>query len=297
MKRFLIGHFGVYDVNKQQRDFREDFYGVEACMLNDNKEIDRLIEASRSDDFNICVHFPLRSNKWRLRDPQYMSNDIANKNSSYDYIDNELTFMFGKFKPHYVLFHYPKPVILDSQINWSNWRFADETEYAYDDKYTYDDFAKHSEQFFQYISKKAAEFDFIPVLEFDALNKYVCDNDALISLLKKYPNVKVCLDIARLHLQHSIDSNFNPYEILDKYAEFTEVVHVSNGRLSDNFSNNHYPALPELKSVDGWADVEKYFRIINSHNNSYKVLFEHRSEKITDEQLENCYEWINELIK
>ncbi|KYH30425.1 hypothetical protein CLTEP_26770 [Clostridium tepidiprofundi DSM 19306] len=75
MKQFLIGQFGEFDEIKQHRDFRKEFYGVKACFMKNETELDKLITCSKKDNFKICVHFPLRSGKWRLRDPQYLSKD------------------------------------------------------------------------------------------------------------------------------------------------------------------------------------------------------------------------------
>lgn len=297
MKRFLIGQFRIFNDEKHKRDFRDNFYGVEACMMDNEEDIDKLFDMSNEQDFKICVHFPLRSKRWRLRDPQFMSMNGSHKKSSYDYMEEELEYINSKLEPGYILFHYPKPVILDTRVDWTHWRFADETEYDYDDNYTYDEFMKQTEELLEYLSKKSNELGFVPVLEFDALNKYVYDNDTFIQLLDKYPKVRICLDIARLHLQDSIDHYFDAYDITKKYAKYTEVVHLSNGRLIDNKDNNHYPALPELNLNDGWADVEKYLDLINNENSSYKILFEHRSDKISDTQLESCYRWIDQLTK
>ena len=60
--------------------------------------------------------------------------------------------------------------------------------------------------------------------------------------------------------------------------------------------NNHYPALRTLKIEDGWADIGAYLKIINEENDNCKIFFEHRSDLISDEQLEDCYCWIRELL-
>ena len=128
------------------------------------------------------------------------------------------------------------------------------------------------------------------------MNSYIYDTDLLETLLKKYPRVKLCLDIGRLHLQDKLDKNFNSFEITRKLAKYAEVIHLWNVKVSGNLTNNHYPTLPNLKPEDGWADVRKYLSIIKEENENCKLLFEHRSDLITDEELENCYDWINELI-
>ena len=71
---------------------------------------------------------------------------------------------------------------------------------------------------------------------------------------------------------------------------------MSNLRVKDNLVNNHYPALRRLKPEQGWADIAKYIGIIKRENNQFKVLFEHRSELISEQELNYCYQWISELI-
>ena len=44
-----------------------------------------------------------------------------------------------------------------------------------------------------------------------------------------------------------------------------------------------------LEPEDGWADVETYLKIIREANDSFKILFEHKSGLISDEKLEDCY--------
>lgn len=295
MNRFMIGQFGKYDKLKQQRDFRSSFHGVEACLMETEEDIKELKEDSRKNNYKLSVHFPLRAGKWRLRDPQYLSKDSKIKQQSYEYIRSELEYI-KNVGVEYILFHYPKPVLLDPSVDWANWQFADETEYYYDDAYSYDEFIKQSEEFFQWLSDKSEEYNFIPVLEFDALNTYVYKDNGLIELLEKYPRIKLCLDIARLHLQDSLDKNFNGYEASRKYAKYAEVIHLSNVRVKENLEKNHYPALRTLNPEDGWADIPAYFKIINEQNQSCRILFEHRSELITDEQLEECYSWVQELL-
>lgn len=64
MDRFMIGQFGYFNEEKYKRDFRQGFYGIEASLLREEKDVDRLIELAKQDLFHIGVHFPLRS--WRL---------------------------------------------------------------------------------------------------------------------------------------------------------------------------------------------------------------------------------------
>ncbi len=106
----------------------------------------------------------------------------------------------------------------------------------------------------------------------------------------------MCLDIGRIHLQDRIDPNFDGIKFVKKYAEYTELVHLWNVKVEENVSNSHFPALPTLLEEDGWANVELYIRAVNKTNKSYKVLFEHKSHLISDDELHGCYEWVSKLI-
>lgn len=298
MKNFMIGMYGKFDEIKFKRDYRDDFYGIEACLFEDEKDIEKLINETDRNGIKFGIHFPLRAGISNLRDPQFLSLDEDIRRKSYKHIEEELDYLKYKgAKPEYILFHYPKPVILKNDFNMTNWRFADKSEYTYEADYPIKEFEKYSENLFAWLSEKSIEYNFIPVLEFDALNRYVCEEGFLETLLEKYKAVKLCLDTGRLHLQSKIDSDFNERDIINRFARYTEVVHLWNVKVSGNLENTHFPALPSLKLEDGWAPIENYLRVITKVNENVKIMFEHKSDIISDEELDNCYSWISSIIE
>lgn len=77
----------------------------------------------------ICRFFPWKdgvsflhgpANPARLRDALFLSPDDYERSEAFRQIQEELDYMV-KLRPDYVLFHYPKPVILDPQVDWSSW--------------------------------------------------------------------------------------------------------------------------------------------------------------------------------
>lgn len=295
MGRFMIGQFNRYDEDKQKRDFRDDFFGVEVCQMESEEDVDAINMVSKNDDFALGIHFPLRANQWRLRDPQYLSKIAEVEYESFHYMEREFKYS-GKITPYYILIHYPKPVIIDDGVDWSRWRFADDTEYYYESTYEFELFEERSEKFFRWLSDKAKEYNFIPILELDAVNKYIYKTDLLERLLDRHTNIRLCLDIGRVHLQDMIDDNFRGYEFVEKFAKFTELVHLWNVQVETNLKNSHFPVLPSQDSADGWADVQHYMDIITKHNSEFKILFEHRSDLISDKELVECYEWIKSML-
>lgn len=74
-------------------------------------------------------------------------------------------------------------------------------------------------------------------------------------------------------------------------------MHLWNVKVSGNLENSHFPVLPNLKVEAGWAPIEDYLRIIKSENRHIKIMFEHRSDLISDEELDNCYRWVNSILE
>lgn len=293
MKRFMIGQFDRFDENKQNRDFRDYFWGIEVNQMESIDELEILKENIKKRDLNIGIHFPLLKNQWRSRDPQYLSKDVTTYEETMNYIYSQFS-ISQDLRPEYILLHYPKPFILDDNVDWSSWRFGDTTEYYYESEMSYDFFEEKSINIFKVLSEQGKKYSFTPILELDGLNKYVYKTNLLETLLEQYPNVRLCLDFGRIHLQECTDPNFIGIEIIKKYGNYASLIHLWNCKLD---FNGHYPALKSLRVEDGWGDMEAYFKALNQVNNSsYKVLFEHQSQLISDEELEECYQWIRELV-
>lgn len=296
MKRFMIGQHGVFDEKKYQRDFRKEFYGIEAVVFENEQEINKLIDVVQRDGLNVGIHYPLR--KWisPLRDPQFLTQEDEKRAEFYKLMEEEFQYL-QRLKPKYILFHYPKPVILDDRVDWTPWRFADSSEYVYESAFSFEEFKERSEYLFNWLNDKAVEYDFIPVLELDAINKYIYETNVLETLLEKYPRVKLCLDTGRLNFQDRIDENFDVRSIIARFAKYAEVIHLCDTKVNGALEKHHYPVLPTLAVEEGWAPIEDYLKIISQENKSAKIMFEHMSHLISDEELELCYSWANGILE
>lgn len=293
--RMMIGQWGRFDQRKHDRDFRKNFHGVEASQIALESDIHALRLLSEREAFRLGIHFPLRLNQWRLRDPLFMSANEREREESYLYMEREFRYAAG-LNPEYILIHYPKPVLLDIRVDWSSWRFADASEFRYDSTCSFDEFSEQSEVFFEWLSGKGFEFGFVPVIELDAVNRYIHGTDFLERMLARFENLRLCLDIGRIHLQDRLDPSFSGPDLVRRFARHAHLIHLWNGRVETNGAGGHHPALPELRTQDGWADVEGYLRLVAQENNHCRILFEHNSSLIDDNQLENCYRWVESLI-
>lgn len=294
---FMIGMVYSYDFARFQMEFKHDFFGIEACMLSTEEDIENLRDEAINKNFKYGIHYPLRRGLTVVRDALFLSLDDEVKRNAYELIENELKYIKQKgLTPIYVLFHYPKPVVLRDDFDLTNWRFDDRSEYIFESQYPEDLFVKNTEELFEWLSKKGKEYNFTPVLEFDGLNKYVIESDFLEKLLEKYQDIKMCLDISRLHFQHKVQKDFDETDIMRRFAKYSYILHLSNVCCAnEEVGISHYPALEDLREEDGWAPIPKYLRIIRHQNPDVKIFFEHRSYLINNEQLNSCYNWIDRV--
>ncbi len=58
-----------------------------------------------------------------------------------------------------------------------------------------------------------------------------------------------------------------------------------------------HPVLPDLRPCDGWAPIEDFLHIIREENRQVKIMFEHQSEPVTDDQGEQCYTWVDSVLR
>lgn len=292
MHSFLIGQYGSFDYRKYERDFKEGFYGIEACLLEREEDIAHLVEEAETRGFRIGIHFPLRAGRSELRDALVLSPREEELQQAYALVEAEIRDAAERLRPDYVLFHYPKPVILDDRVDWSSWRFADPREFVYESEYAQPLWLERSESLFRRLSALSDAYSFTPVLEFDALNRYVYDADDLVRLLERYPQVRLCLDTCRLFYQACFDPRFDPIRILRTYARFAKLIHLSTLQfVGGRIEHYKHPVLPEQKRSEGWAPIADYLRIVREENPGVQVLFEHRSDRVGDRDLERCYAW------
>jgi len=297
LNQFMIGLYGGFDEIKYARDFRDGFYGIEACMFETEDDRDRLLAEANRRGFAIGVHYPFRVTDAPVRDALFLSPDPVRRAEAFQRIEEELD-MLSTMSLDYVLFHYPKPVLLDDRVNWDSWHFADATEWIYESQYPLSELVDKTEELFRWLTEQSQRYHFTPVLEFDALNQYVYGTDFLETLLRQYPAIKLCLDTGRLFFQSCIDPHFDARAVLRKYAKYAYSIHLWTLQIQDGaIQHSRHPVLPELSPLDGWAPIEEYLTIVRAENRNVKIMFEHKSERVDEEQLQQCYEWVERLLK
>ncbi len=295
MYNFLIGMHGKFDDAKYQRDFRPGFWGVEACMFPDEQEVDKLVGKTMEDGFRFGVHYPLVKKDTPYRDPFLIALSANEREKAWECFEKEVLFASGKGAA-YILTHFPKPVLVNRSLDLSYWRFAGNKEWIFMDEYPLEALKENLGIMFKRLSDLSDRYGIKIFLENDAMPAVLTESMFLVDLLKDNDEIKLCLDIGRLHLQEKLDPSFNAMEFVEIMAPYTGHIHLWNTNPAGNLSGGHYPVLPKQKPSEGWADVKRFIDTIKRYNSKVKVLFEHRSDLVNDEELDECYRWVEELF-
>lgn len=295
MNCFMIGFFGKCDEEKFKRDFRSGFYGIEASMFADKNEVLKLKEMSQTKSFKWGAHYPLIRKNSRTRDPLFISLDKSERDEAFRAFEDESEYV-AESGGEYILAHFPKPVLIDDTFDRTYWRFANDAEWMRIDDYPVEAMEENLYKMFSKLNGIAVSHGIRVVLENDAVASYLCEGDLLENLFQEFSNIRACLDIGRLHLQESIDSGFNGLALALKLAPYTGLIHLWNTSPVLNLSGGHLPVSRAQSKLDGFADISKYLQVVCSQNEDIKILFEHRSDLLTHEELEDCYSYVQGII-
>ena len=292
MKKFLIGMHGKCDETKYKRDFKPGFYGVEACLLPDENEVTQLSELAKKDGFRLGCHYPLTVKNSAVRDPLLLSRCKATALTALESFEREACYA-ASLGFEYILTHFPKPVLVDEGFDLSFWRFADSREWMPAREYPESDLILDLYALFSELEAISNRYHIKVVLENDAICRFLAGGNLLDRLFCSFPSVKACLDIGRLHLQSRADPGFCGMQLARKLAPYTFILHLWNAAPKGNAAGGHFPVSPTQRPGDGYADIESYLRLVFGINPEVLVLFEHRSDLITETELEECYAWVD----
>jgi len=293
MANYLIGMHNIFDENKYNTDYKEWFYGIEFCNLNE-EQINKVLHQQERKHFRIGIHFPLIKTDYLKRDPLIFSKDAEEAKMARAAVEREMAYA-ERIRARYMLIHFPKPMILNHNLSWDKCKFHD-YEHIDENEYSFEVFKQRCEEVFNWLDKLIEKYRVPIILELEVINKYLYQGNLLKDLLEEHRSIKLCLDTARLHVLDEIDNEFNLDEFILKYVPYVELLHISNIQVGEKIENRHYPALESLCVNEGWADIKNILKIISQKNKELMVLFEHRSDLISRSQLDQCYEWITQIF-
>lgn len=292
--KFYIGMHFAFDHEKYAKDYYGRISGIEVCNFTSKDEILAVVELARRDGFQLGIHFPFYKLNYKYRDPLMLSLDENERDNAFSAIEKEMIYA-KEINAEYLLMHFPKPMVLSKKDNWCMARLGDH-EFVYDDEISFESFERLTEQAFIKLDALHKKTGVKVVLEIELINHWIYETDLLDRLLERYNHIKVCLDTARLHVVDKIDSNFSVCDFVARMAKYTSNLHVANIQVNEEIKNGHHPALPTLKSEEGWCEIGPILSSLKNTSCIEHVLFEHRSDNLTKNDLTLCYDWIYQQL-
>lgn len=297
MTEYLIGMHNNIDFKKFQRDYKSsDFTGIEFCNFASCEEIQEIAEFTKQNNIKVGIHFPLNRNSYKYRDPLLLSLDEHEREIAFEALLTEIR-VAKSINAEYILIHFPKPMILDKRLNWEKCNFSIADQPIDEDEYPFDLFKKNAFELLCQLTQLSDESGIQIVLEIELFNKYLYKGEFLKALLDQFSDIKICLDSARLNVQSKIDPNFDCMKFVKEMAPYTYLVHLSNIKVSEIIEQGHHPVLKRLDINSGWFDIDTFLSVISENNKDIKILYEHRSDIISDKELSECYEWVSGYFK
>ena len=294
MKNYYIGMFNQFDEAKYNKDFTSHISGIELSEFHEMSEVQKVLELSKKYNFNIGIHFPLLKSSYKYRDPQVTSMEEDEVVEAFDAIIKELK-LAQEIGAQYLLIHFPKPLIYDSVSDWRILRCQpyDSVSETLLERETFID---QCQKAMRQLNNLSEDYNMPIVLEMEFINKWFYEETWFTDYLKEYKNLSICLDFSRLHFQDYIVKDFDVYAFISALSSYTSALHVANLQVDGVLGKRHYPAFSHLSSKDGWADIRKHIWSLTDKSKLKNILFEHRTEDFSREQVVSCYEWVKGLI-
>ncbi|MBN4063082.1 MAG: hypothetical protein COA82_07905 [Alkaliphilus sp.] len=292
---YYIGMHNEFDKSKFERDIIGKISGIELCNFKNISEVRAVKKLADQKNLKLGIHFPLLRSSYKYRDPMVTSVEKYEYEEAFQALEMELKFA-KQIEAEYLLIHFPKPMVLDPRLNWSMLKFGTH-DAVYENELTSIEFITTCESAMDRL-EKMSEIAGIPiVLEIEIINKWLYEKEWFVNLLDKYKNISICLDSARLHIQGVIDDNFDISQFVSRLSSYTKNLHIANIQVRNGVEKRHYPALPELKEQDGWCNIVQFTSSIEDRSKLQNVLYEHKSDSITLDELRECYSWIESQLE
>lgn len=292
----MVGIYGSFLEEKLEQELRPGFAGVEVSCLSSLDEARQAVAAAQKKSLQLGVHFPLV--KGRYPDiplhPYITGRDEAARLNSFAAIEQDMRDA-RDLGASYLLLHYPKPALLQPGLDWSDWRFPDPGEAIWASQDNIRDEYGLAFAAFARLSKLSQENGLPVVLEHD-ITHAVHYQEIMPALFRAFPGLGLCIDTGRLHMLQHTDPAFSAVDFINRLLPHITNVHLWTVQLGKNKAGGHHPVLPELKPEDGWGDIAAYLQALSRVKRA-SVLFEHRADLVSAEELERCYGWVEQSLR
>lgn len=293
--RFFTGVYGRFCPQQVLRETRPHFAGLEVSCLGSLHEAEAVATFARERQLGLGVHFPLvrSAGSDGAAHPLIMAKDDAVRGQALSAVAGGLE-TAASIGAEYLVIHFPKPSILSRSLDWSDWRFPQAGESMFEQDTSVAEQRRLAEVAFSTLDCLAKRSTVRIVLEHDILHSLFYQS-LLPELFAAFPRIGFCLDLGRLHLQQHTDPGFSGTRFIEQMLPFITNLHLWTVRLGENKQGGHHPILPHLRAEEGWGENEAYLRALSALNQA-DVMFEHRSELVSEAELDCCYNWAESML-
>lgn len=292
---YQIGIFHRLDRDRFQREWRPWFHGVEVSNLVDQTEADQVLAFLREGKLPFGIHFPLlQPAAGSALHPLVCSLDPEQRAAAVQQVAAAMQ-SASRQGAEYLLIHFPKPAILDSRLDWSDWRFAQSDEAIIDSLIDREEAAAAAADACRQLAGLPTALGLPLVLELDILHAWHY-RELLVELFQRYPQLGLCLDTGRLHLLRATDRELEPIQLIRSLRSQITNLHLWTVRTGENRRGGHHPVLPSQSGADGWGEIGLMLAELSAAERA-TVLFEHRSDLVSSVELEECYQWVRDTLE
>lgn len=296
MNSIYLPLYGDLATSKITKYISPRISGLEICSINDNQALEEIKEFSIRSDLIVGIHYPLFAN--RPKGPMLLSSDKTITDSHWRILEDDIK-EAAHLNAQYFLIHVPKPVLVNRNIDLQYWRFSDKKDWQFSDQYMHlkSTLCANIEIFFSMLSKLSKKYNIKIYLENDLISTNLDLQNILCSMLEKYNQIKLCLDIGRLHLQAALDVDFSILQFIQLLGKCTRHVHLWNSSKVHNITGGHYPAIKRLDNIPGWADVAEILKAIKCQSDDFSVLLEHHLMLLKPAEAFLYYEYVQFMLE
>lgn len=292
---FMTGIYGGFEPKRVERETRPGFWGVEACSLADWGEASRTAEWLRERNLRMGVHFPLVAGAYPevILHPLLTSADQAEREAGFHALEQDLV-RASELGAEYVITHVPKPAVIDPELDWSDWRFVHRGETIPASATTPAEQEDLLDSAFERLVGVSQKSGVKVVLENDTLHS-MHYGSLLPRLFAAHPELGFCFDTGRARILERTDPKFDALAFARTMVPYTTNLHVWTSQAGKNRLGGHHPVLPDLRPEDGWGETENLLKVLSQVSLAH-VLFEHRSDLVSERQLDECYRWVAQSL-
>ena len=252
-----------------------NFKTLQLCdRFSEAGDITSVLRLSKSNDIKLSYHAPV----FHQTDPTityYINSNFRLREATFEILEINLK-MAQALPTDYVVIHLAGSVAEDN---------ITDAEMQY--------YAKLSVKRINMLSE---EYELPIVIEYTAHNTRFDRPDDFIEVIKDYPKISLCIDLAHLSSTCQL-YGLDYFTELEKMLPYAKAINAWTGTSRESMKTHKYiPVHPSQDPNEGWIDIEKTINLALSYNEDMYIIFEPNFEYKGQEYFEEGVNWINNMV-